>query len=108
MKTGSDWEMDKVKKEEYINLAKELCEKYNLKFFVADNHCMSLGCNSECCGTEMLRDYKIWGNNTRSLEFKPTGKESNELGKCQVNFCRSQKYIGKTIDEAMKDILNKL
>jgi len=99
MRTGSDWEMDEEKKLEYINDAKLLCDHYKIKFFVADNHHMDKGCNAECCGTEVLRDYKIWEGNTRSDVFPPSGKGSQELGKCMVNFCRSQKYAGKTMNE---------
>ena len=107
IKTGSDYELSQDKKLEYITIAKKLCKELDLKFFVADNHHMGLGCNSECCGTEVLRDYKIWGNNSRSLSFPKTGKESSELGKCKVNFTRSKKYQDKTIDEAVKDKLKK-
>lgn len=102
-KSGSDWEMNFQKKYEFIKLAKELCEENKIKFFVADNSHILSGCNSECCGTEVLRNYKIWGNNIRSMCF--TGKEnfSKELGKCKVNFCRSQRYTGKTMDDVMEE-----
>lgn len=100
--TGSDYEIKEDKKLEYIKQCKILCNKYNLKFFVADNHHMEKGCNSECCGTEVLRDYKIWGNNSRSKCFPLTGKETTELGKCKVNFTRSKKYKDKTINEAVE------
>lgn len=64
---------------------------------------MELGCNSECCGTEALRNYKIWGNNSRSDCFKKQKNFSKELGKCQVNFVRSNKFKGKTMDEAVAE-----
>jgi DNA repair photolyase len=101
MKTGSDWEIGIVLKEDYISKATKLCEQYKIKFFVADNDFMIDGCNSECCGTEVLRNYKIWENNARSKFFPASGKHSEHLGKCKVNFCRSQKFAGKTMDEAI-------
>jgi len=100
--TGSDWEMTIPKKLIYINLAQTLADKYDLKFYVADNNMGCLGCNGECCGTDMLHDYKIWGNNTRSRQFPDKSKYSEELGKCKVNFTRSKVHKDKTIDEMVK------
>jgi hypothetical protein len=97
--TGSDWEMTNPKKMEYINLAQFLADKYELKFYVADNNMGCLGCNGECCGTDVLHDYRIWGNNTRSRQFPDKSKYSEELGKCKVNFVRSQTNANKTMNE---------
>jgi len=97
--TGSDWEMTNPKKMEYINLAQSLADKYGLKFYVADNNMGCLGCNGECCGTDLLHDYRIWGNNTRSRQFPDKSKYSEELGKCKVNFVRSQTNANKTMNE---------
>lgn len=105
VKTGSDWEIDLNLKKEYITKAKELCNLHGLKFFVADNHFMGEGCNAECCGTEVLRNYKIWGNNCRSKCFPKKDYETTELGKCCVNFTRSKKYQNKTMDESVAERL---
>ena len=102
-KSGSDWELMADFKYDVFVEAENLCEKYGIKFFVADNTNMQGGCNSECCGTEVLRDYKIWGNNLRSDWYPKQDNFSKELGKCKVNFCRSQKFIGKTMDEAIAE-----
>ncbi len=99
--TGSDREIKNDSKTEYISDALAFCDIHNIKFFVADNSCMNAGCNSECCGTEVLRDYKIWGNNLRSHHFRDQDNFSKELGKYKVNFVRSKKFEGKTMDEAV-------
>jgi len=88
-KTGSDWEMNKAKKLEYINFAIALCKDNKIKCFIADNHMGKIGDGCECCGTQALHDYKIWGNNARTRGFGQVGHESLELGKCVVNFTRS-------------------
>lgn len=90
-------------KSQFILDAGILCDDYEIKFFVADNDFMGCGCNSECCGTEALRGYKIWGNNLRSKHFDSQTNFSKELGKCYVNFVRSKKFEGKTMDEAIAD-----
>jgi len=106
--SSTDYELSKRKKLEYIKLAEKLAKKYNLKYFVADNEdfgCIGSGC--ECCGTEVLRDYKIFGNNKRSLRFGCKNNVSNEIGKCPVNFCRGMKK-SLTINEYMKKIERRL
>lgn len=102
--TGSDWELNIYNKQKYADLAWELAEKYGLKFFSADNDlgCQGWGDGLECCGTEVLKNYKIWGNSLRSKAFEKTGYESTEFGKCLVTFCRSKKNAGKTIDEVIE------
>lgn len=102
-KSGSDRELRKELKSQYILSAGALCEIYGIQFFVADNDHMEHGCNSECCGTGVLRDYKIWGNNIRSDCFDCQTNFSKELGKCQVNFVRSKRFEGMTMDEVMKE-----
>lgn len=100
--TSTDYELSKEKKSEYIKLAEELAKKYGLKYFVADNDnfgCIGSGC--ECCGTEALHNYKIFGNNKRSLRFGIKDNVSSELGKCYLNFCRNMSK-SMTIDEYIK------
>lgn len=103
-RTGSDFELALHKKMEYTNMANDLAKKYDLKYFSADNEmgCIGCGCGAECCGTEVLRNYKIYGNNLRNFNFAPTNNFSTEIGKCLVNFKRSQTNANKTIDEVMK------
>ena len=91
---------------EYIKLAEKLAKKYGLKYFVADNDdfgCIGSGC--ECCGTEVLRDYKIHGNNKRSLKFGKNTNVSDKIGNCYLNFCRG-KAKTLTINDYMKKILD--
>lgn len=97
--TGSDWEMRKDKRLEYINLGMELAHQHGIKFFVADNDMGKIGDGDECCGTEVLRNYKKWGNNTRTQAFGCHGICSGNLGSCTIDFVRNQRMLGKTLDE---------
>jgi DNA repair photolyase len=106
--TGSDWELSHELKLEYIGLAKELCKEYHIKLLVADNNMGAIGDGCECCGTEVLKDYKIWGNNSRTRSFGSLGYESEELGKCLVNFTRhSYGKDSKTMNEVAKEFIVK-
>lgn len=91
-KTKSDYELKTNDKLKYIEYAKELCEKYDLKFFAGDNDCRKCGCSGECCGTEILRNYK-------------TIYQSDKLLDCSDSFTRTGKKskIKKTIREKLKD-----
>lgn len=100
--TGSDYELNQSKKMEYINLALALAKQYNLKCFIADNNMGCVGDGSECCGTQKLRNYKIFANNLRSHVFPQVSYASEELGKCKVNFCRCLTNSDKTINEVMR------
>jgi DNA repair photolyase len=99
---SSDYELNHDEKMEYTLAALELCFQRGIRYYTADNYMGKIGCGSECCGTEALRDYKIWGNNFRTRYFdKPTNK-SRELGKCKINFTRSAVNLNKTLDEVME------
>jgi len=101
--TGTDYELPELRKKNYIKVAEALAKKYNIKYFSADNE-MSGGCNSECCGTQKLRNYKIWGNNLRTKKYGAGDTPMSEsLGKCKINFSRSKKLLGKTLNEVMED-----
>jgi len=89
VKTGSDWEMSDELKMFYIDMALSLCKEHKIKCLVADNHMGKIGDGFECCGTEVLKDYKIWGSNSRTRSWGRADNESQELGKCVVNFTRS-------------------
>lgn len=87
---------DKSKMLEKFNV---LAKQYGLKFYNADNFIDSkYGCGCECCGTSVLHDYKLWNGCSRARIF-PINNVSNELGKCFVNFTRSQTNKDKTIQE---------
>jgi len=101
--TGSDREIRTALKMEYTQLAKKLTGEYGIKYYPADNDILGIGDGCECCGTEVLKDYKIYGNNIRSKAFKPKDYESKELGKCVVNFTRSRKNINLTMDEVVAE-----
>jgi len=104
--TGSDYELLK-NKSEYISLAEKYAEKYDLKYFSADNEMVG-GCSGECCGTEVLKDYKILGN-TRTDSYKTDSSIiSSELGKVLCNFSRSQKNKNLTINEVIKNNTKKI
>jgi len=96
-RTGSDWELLTRKKKEYTDLAVQLGKKHDIKFFSADND-ISAGDGCECCGTEVLHDYKIL-NSLRNSNFETKTPLSSALERCKINFCR--RSIDQTIGEAL-------
>lgn len=100
---------DRVYKDEdkrrILQLYNDLSIKYGIKFFNADNLVdAKYGCGSECCGTEFLRNHKIWGGCFRSKVFQNENVlYSEELGKCLVNFTRSTTNANKTIGECSEE-----
>lgn len=101
VKGGSDYELSPMKKEEYTKVASELAKKYGLKFYNADNHFIDVGDGCECCGTAVLRDYKLLSTDARS-EFYGNEKGSEHLPKSLVNFVRTSRFKGCTIGDACK------
>lgn len=81
IQTDSDYEPNISSRMKYIELATDLAKQYNLKYFVADNGCGKVGDGPECCGTQCLHDYKIWGECDRVKFFDPIDYCSKELGK---------------------------
>jgi len=55
-------------KRRVLKLYTDLALKYGIKFFNADNFIDDgkYGCGCECCGTEFLRNHKIWGGCNRA------------------------------------------
>jgi len=107
-KTGSDYELSNEHKEEFLDICVELSKKYELEFYNGDNHNYKVGNGCECCGTSVLRDYKILGSDARCRLHGGTNHQSLELQKCNINFTRSTKFDGLTIGEACKqDQINK-
>jgi DNA repair photolyase len=108
-KTGSDWELTNKIKLEYINLAKDLAQEHKLTFYVADNNMGKIGDGDECCGTSVLRNYKVWRNNSKSNAFGITENHASELGKCKISSLglRGNKNINKTIDTICDTIRDK-
>ncbi len=100
---GSDYELSTQKKEEVLDLCVEMAKKYNMKFFSADNHWYKVGDGFECCGTSVLRNYKVLGCDKRCKLHGGATNESKELQKCFVNFTRSQKNANKTIGEVCSE-----
>lgn len=98
---GGDRCYDMGEKRRMLALYTELGEKYGVRFFNADNLIDNrYGCGSECCGTEFLRNHRIWGGSRRSLAFgDEKDRCSEEFGKCLVNFTRSQANAQRTIAE---------
>lgn len=91
-------------KREMLSTFTYLAKKYDIKFFNADNLIDSrYGCGAECCGTEFLRNHKIWGGSRRALAFKDSGAiNSEEFGKCLVNFTRGDANAHKTIAQVSR------
>lgn len=96
-----------------LGLYTNLSEKYGIKFYNADNLVdKKFGCGDECCGTEFLRNHKIWGGCFRSRVFENTEETSSEeFGKCIVNFTRAtnskKQQAYKTIKEVCDEYYEK-
>jgi len=106
---GADYEITKDRKMEYIDLALELAEKHGIKCYIADNYIGKKGCSPECCGTEKLRNYKIWGENSRVRFFGKFKHESEHMKKVVIN---SFSYSGdpnryRTLGDVMNEQLNR-
>jgi DNA repair photolyase len=99
-RTSTDYEINLKHKKEYIELARNLALEFGIKFYVADNCYYNYSCGLDCCGTSVLHNYKLWGNNERATLF-PVENISKELGKCLVNFTRSGQYKNNTLNEVM-------
>ena len=103
---GGDRVYNEDTKRKILKLYNDLSIKYGVKFFNADNLVdKEYGCSAECCGTECLRDYKIWGGCYRSNVFPEENKYSHEFGKCYVNFTRSTKNKERTIEEVSQEYI---
>lgn len=98
----SDYELRDDLKMKYSLLAQEAAHAAGMKYFSADNELGAVGDGEECCGTEKLRGYKLWGGSCRSRCFRQNAPYSEELGRCEVNFVRNDNLRGRTVDEAFK------
>lgn len=108
---GGDRVYNEKDKRRMLDLYNSLSKKYGIRFYNADNLIdKKYGCGSQCCGTEVLRDYKIWGGCLRSKVFGDSGCVSSLLGKCLVNFTRkatsTKNYVPKTIYETTLEYIN--
>lgn len=91
-------------KRRMLQLYTDLAQKYGVKFFNADNLIDTrYGCSAECCGTDFLRNHKVWGGARRSLAFPEGMTPSTEFGKCLVNFTRNSKNTHRTIAEVCRE-----
>jgi hypothetical protein len=103
----SDYELNSKMKMEYTTMAIELAKQYGLRYFSADNDLGCVGCSDECCGTEVLRNYKLWRYNSRSRSFKADDKHCEKLENCICNFIRgkdrnSVRTIKDIVDERLR------
>lgn len=76
---GIDTTLSGHLKMNYIRKCIELSKVYKIKYFVADNNMGKLGDGPECCGTEVLRDYKLWGGCNRIGYWRDYSKCSDNL-----------------------------
>jgi DNA repair photolyase len=99
--SGGDREYSDEAKHEVFELFNRLSAKYGLKYYNADNLVdKTAGCGSECCGTAMLRNYKVWRGNKRTVCFDDCKDNGTvDFQKCVCNFVRSQANVDKTIGE---------
>lgn len=82
----------------------DLAEKYGVRFFNADNLVdPRYGCHAECCGTDFLRNHRVWQGARRSLAH-PQGLVPTEyFGRCYVNFTRNSTNAHRTIAEVCRE-----
>ena len=91
-----------------LQLFSDLAKKYDVKFFNADNLISPLyGCSAECCGTDFLRNHKVWGGARRSLAIPKGLVLSEHFGKCLVNFTRSSNNSHRTIEDVCREYNNR-
>ena len=99
---GGDRVYNNHDKDKILTRFTELADKYGIKFYNADNTIDSkYGCGCECCGTEFLRNRRIWGGSLRARVFShnlSSEDVSHEFGKCLCNFTRSKKFASNTIE----------
>lgn len=107
-KKESDWLLKREHRKHYTDFALELADKHRIKYFTADNFMGKIGCSGECCGTEVLRDYKIWGLNHRTRYWGEQPHESKKMENVVINtFSYStDKRRYKTLGEVMNKIFN--
>lgn len=87
-----------------LQLYTDLANKYGVKFFNADNLIdPRYGCSAECCGTDFLRNHKVWGGARRSLAHPKGLVLSEEFGKCLANFTRNSNNSHRTIAEVCRE-----
>lgn len=87
-----------------LQIYTEAAEKYGVKFFNADNLIdPRYGCSAECCGTDFLRNHKVWGGARRSLAFPKNLPISEAFGKCYVNFTRNSNNSHRTIADVCRE-----
>lgn len=101
---GGDRCYNVTDKRRMLQLYTDKAKEYGIKFFNADNLIdPRYGCHAECCGTDFLRNHKVWGGARRSLA-QPKGLViSEEFGKCLVNFTRNSSNSGRTIAEVCRE-----
>lgn len=109
-KSKADYELNDTLRLKYINLATELAKKHSLRYFVADNGMGCVGCSDECCGTEVLRNYKLWRHNSRSAAFGNKDLHCKALEDCICDFIRcadtSKRTIKEVVDSKNKEKTN--
>lgn len=87
-----------------LQIYTDAAEKYGVKFFNADNLIdPRYGCSAECCGTDFLRNHKVWGGARRSLAFPKNLPVSEAFGKCYVNFTRNSNNSHRTIADVCRE-----
>lgn len=87
-------------KRRMLQLYTDLGKQYGVRFFNADNLIdPRYGCSAECCGTDFLRNHKVWGGARRSLAHPKGLNCSEHFGRCYVNFTRGAKHADRTIAE---------
>ena len=101
---GGDRCYNEQDKRRMLALYTELGEKYGVKFFNADNLIDSrYGVGAECCGTDFLRNHRVWVGARRSLAFPEGLVPTEHFGKCLCNFTRNSKNSNRTIEEVCRE-----
>ena len=100
-KSSSDMELLPEFRREMHDKAYKVMKDRGIKFILADNDCDGYSDGYECCGTEILRDYTILGQNLRTQAFGvKEGNFAKILPDCNITFTRQP--IKGTIAEAIE------
>lgn len=101
---GSDRCYNETDKRRMLQLYTDLAKKYGIKFFNADNLIdPRYGVGAECCGTDFLRNHRVWQGARRSLAHPKGLEPTKHFGNCYVNFTRNSSNSHRTIAEVCRE-----
>ena len=101
---GGDRCYGEADKRRMLQLYTDLGEKHGVKFFNADNLIdPRYGVGAECCGTDFLRNHRVWQGARRSLAHPQGLIPTEHFGRCLVNFTRNTNNSHRTIADVCRE-----